>query len=329
MNTSTVAPEIVKFAAAVREALADLPEEERDELTDGLEADLSESLAEDLRRTLPDPIAYAAELRAAAGLPARGKVRGGLSASWRETVSDIRLAIRRHPALHSLLEFLTVLRPAWWLVRAWVAYYLVFTGNLFGDSRGMISFAPLSLAMFLLFVVVSVQWGRGEWLPRSGLPWLIGAGNVLALLLLLPAISHANTTSSTPDTFDAYPAPLDGLAMNGQQISNIFAYGHDGKLLRSVQLFDQSGQPLDPFGSQPGDDGPCANDDCTSFITPRSLETGAAAYNVYPQSTVRTEMSLEQGRYVPVPGATPTVPTAPFLKVPAVLPPEKVAKSNH
>ena len=51
----------------MREHLADLTEEERDELLDGLEADLSEQL--DAGDALPEPASYAAELRAAAGIP--------------------------------------------------------------------------------------------------------------------------------------------------------------------------------------------------------------------------------------------------------------------
>ena len=73
MTTSTVTPEIVEFAQGVRAALADLPAEEVDDLTEGLEADLAEAYAEDLQRELPDPAAYATELRAAAGLPMRTK----------------------------------------------------------------------------------------------------------------------------------------------------------------------------------------------------------------------------------------------------------------
>ena len=73
MTTSTVTPEIVEFAQGVRAALADLPAEEVDDLTEGLEADLAEAYAEDLQRELPDPAAYATELRAAAGLPLRAK----------------------------------------------------------------------------------------------------------------------------------------------------------------------------------------------------------------------------------------------------------------
>jgi hypothetical protein len=79
MTTSTVTPEIAEFAQGVRAALADLPAEEVDDLTDGLEADLAEAYAEDLQRELPDPAAYATELRAAAGLPMRTKpAKGGV-----------------------------------------------------------------------------------------------------------------------------------------------------------------------------------------------------------------------------------------------------------
>ena len=59
-----------EFAAKVREALSDLPPDELDELTDGLEADLAER-AEESGLELGDPSAYAEELRAAAGYPPR------------------------------------------------------------------------------------------------------------------------------------------------------------------------------------------------------------------------------------------------------------------
>jgi hypothetical protein len=65
----TITPQIASFAEAVRDALYDLPDEERDELTGGLEADLAEEYAEGHARDLPDPVEYATELRDAAGLP--------------------------------------------------------------------------------------------------------------------------------------------------------------------------------------------------------------------------------------------------------------------
>ena len=74
MNEDTVnleaRPDVAAFVAAVRARLADLTDEEREELLGGLEADLSERLTEG-EADLGDPAAYAAELRAAAGLEVR------------------------------------------------------------------------------------------------------------------------------------------------------------------------------------------------------------------------------------------------------------------
>ena len=79
--TTTVPTEIASFAASVRAELADLPAEEVEELTEGLEADLAEAFREDLARELGDPSAYAAELRTA-----------GWSSATRQTISsDISL----------------------------------------------------------------------------------------------------------------------------------------------------------------------------------------------------------------------------------------------
>jgi uncharacterized membrane protein len=72
MSAATLAlPVITEFAAAVRSALSDLGPDEADDLTDGLEADLTDRLADGDATELGDPAAYAEELRAAAGLPHR------------------------------------------------------------------------------------------------------------------------------------------------------------------------------------------------------------------------------------------------------------------
>jgi hypothetical protein len=340
MTTSTVAPEIAKFAAAVREALADLPEEERDELTDGLEADLSESLAEDLRRTLPDPVVYAAELRAAAGLPARARKRGtfaGLAQSGRDTLTDVRIAIRRNPALAGALDFAETLRPLWWVIRAWVAAWIL--AAFFGMERGY-WFDGAWWIVFAAFLVVSVQWGRGRWL-RTGVPTLIIIGNVIAVLALLP-IRAATDNGAGNGGNGAFTrgysagadsvlndAPTKGLIFNGKPLQNIYAYDAQGRPLHHVQLFDQSGHPLDPFSHAPGEDQPCADDNCVSLIQAARLETGQQAFNVFPLSLIRGKWDDEQGATIPAPGASATEPKGPFLKVPAVLTPKKVAKSTH
>ncbi len=185
MTTSTVTPEIVEFAQGVRAALADLPAEEVDDLTEGLEADLAEAYAEDLQRELPDPAAYATELRAAAGLPQRVKgprsgVFAGLSAGWKDTRADLKVAIRRNPVLASAADFLVSLRPVWWITRAWLAAWLV--AAFFGNERGY-GMAGTWWLVFAAFVVVSVQWGRGRW-HGNGVPTLIAIGNVIAVVAL-------------------------------------------------------------------------------------------------------------------------------------------------
>ncbi|MCW2801769.1 MAG: hypothetical protein JWQ70_3241 [Aeromicrobium sp.] len=332
MTTSTVAPEIAAFAAAVRDALADLPEEERDELTDGLEADLSESLAEDLRRTLPDPVAYAAELRAAAGLPARVKSRGtfaGLAQGWRDTLADVGIAIRRNPALGGALDFANALRPIWWILRAWLAAWLL--ASFFGVERGY-GFAGGWWLVLAAFVVVSVQWGRGNWHTRA-VPALIVIGNVIAVIVLLPVLAAADDGGNGDSGFDrGYSAgagsvlndpAIKGLSNNGHLLENIYAYDASGKPLHNVQLFDVDGNPLvtsrdvDQMPLQPA---------------PAKLETGTKAYNVFPLSL--TKMMWDQnGELVPDPSEDPGKKAAfrngPFLKVPAVLDAQKVANSNH
>jgi hypothetical protein len=314
MTTSTVQPEIVRFAAGVRAALADLPAEEVDDLTEGLEADLAESLAEDLRRTLPDPVTYAAELRAAAGLPGRTAKRGALSSlvdAWSGAQKDVANAIAHHPGLASVAGFVADLRPAWWIVRAWLATWLL--AAFFGMEDGY-WFDGVWWVVLLGLVIVSVQWGRGRW-GFQGLRGLVLAGNVAAALALLPVLSAAQSWGGETDYAEPYEAP--GLTFNGQQLTNIFAYDAAGNPLADVQLFDQDGHPLEPFGTEPGDV-PCGDGDCSTVFVPSLLATGRSVYNVFPLKAAASTWDEVQQRDVPAPGATATAPTAPLAQVPAV-----------
>ena len=70
---------VAAYVREVRAELTDLPAEDVDDLTGGMEADLSELAAEsggDLIGRLGSPRLYAAELRAAAGLPERVAGKG-------------------------------------------------------------------------------------------------------------------------------------------------------------------------------------------------------------------------------------------------------------
>jgi len=331
MTTSTVTPEIVEFAQGVRAALADLPAEEVDDLTEGLEADLAEAYAEDLQRELPDPAAYATELRAAAGLPMRTKgakdgVLSGIAQGWKAMRADVAVAIRRNPALASAVEFLVSLRPAWWIARAWLAAWIV--AAFFGNERGY-GMAGTWWLVFVAFVIISVQWGRGRW-HGAGVPALIAIGNVVAVLALLPVVALSADGASDDygsgygDGVQALTEDMStkGLSFNGSPLENIYAYDAKGKALSNVQLFDVDGKPLVPY----------RDPDVTQVLqTPVSLETGVKVFNVYPLEITRM-MYDDNGELVPDPNPDPdklrAYTNGPFVKVPAVEVPEKVAKSN-
>lgn len=335
-TTLHITPDIIDFARRVREHLADLPSEEVDDLTDGLEADMAEAFAEN--HELPDPAAYAVELRNAAGLPVRAEVtKSGIRQAFRGLGSDLRLKreqfaaeLRKSPVMAGVLDFLVELRPVWWVLRAWIAYQLA--GALFGFQGPVL---PSDIARWLLlivFVLVSVQWGRGSWLPLGKMSTVIVAGNVLAALWLIPALSQVYAWSSPWDYASSAgysePPVLDGTAIDSEQVSNIFAYDAAGNPLTNVQLFDATGRPLVVGAGVPGPE--CDVECSTEFVkVPSILENGLTAWNVFPlQQLPESETKFDDttGRYLPGQGAKLEDAVAPFVKVPALEKSEKAAE---
>lgn len=331
MNTSTVTPEIAIFAEGVRVALADLPAEEVDDLTEGLEADLAESLAEDLRRTLPDPVAYAAELRLAAGLPGRvAPVRRGPRLVWEDVRQSLSSVIQRNPGLRSLVDFVDVLRPLWWITRAWLAVWLL--AAFFGMERGY-GVEGAWWIVLLGLAVVSIQWGRGRW-SFPGLTGLVVVGNVVAAVALLPVLDAAHSWGLSDDYEAGFTDGVgaagtgdvggggEGLFFGGRPLENVYVYDSAGNKLSGVQLFDVDGKPLVPYRNA---------QETQIQQAPATLETGAEAYNVYPLQITRLIWD-DTGDLVPDPSPDPDKAAAyangPFIKVPAVQAPETVAKPN-
>ncbi len=313
---------LVLLRRRVREALADLPAEEADELTEGLEADLAESYAEDLRRELPDPVA---ELRLAAGLPAPASRRPSVRTAWRDTAADVRRRLRSSPATSAVLDFLGSLRPVWWVVRGLVAAgWLIWL-----SGRGGMP-VPQTLGEWtttLVLVVLSVQTSRGRW--RAS--WLRGAlvvANVVAALALLPLLQHlADETLSWEEASWYDGSPGAGLQLDGEPVVNVFAYDAQGEPIRDVQLFDQDGDPL----TVPEDlsTGHCIDEEClrAGAYRPRTAENGLAAWNVFPLRILETGID-ESGMDSPLPGAVPQDVQPPLLKVPALAPLPPTAKSD-
>ena len=151
------------------------------------------------------------------------------------------------------------LRPAWWVLRAWVAVQALdlATGPWehatlvprFGDDLS-------GLLLLLGAVVGSVLLGlRKVWpashSPRSVLARVVLLGlNALAVLLLVHVVDSFPSSSFVNDMdhpnasgmFRPYKQP--GLLNDGRTVRNVFAYDAQGQPLQGVQLYDQTGKPL-------------------------------------------------------------------------------------
>ena len=239
MMAAAQVEDVRAYVAAVRAWLADLPAEEVEELTAGMEADLAERAAESggpLGALLGQPEAYAAELRSAAGLPPRVEVVVPDAVSrepWTDRLErEAHELVARHPWLREL-------RPTWWLLRGAVAGWAL--ASVLGNGRVLL--LPLVGAVLSLWLGLVLR--RRAPLGTKGSAAL-GVGNALAVVLLLPMLSfYAYASSGYNDTaaFEA-PAPAPGLAFNGEPISNVYAYDAAGQRVDDVRLFDQLGQPL-------------------------------------------------------------------------------------
>lgn len=327
MTTTYISAEIEGFAAKVREHLADLNADEIEELTGGLEADLAEELHErHVDSSLRDPARYAMELRMAAGLPPRLKAKARPVADFvtgvRDKRTELAADLRRNPMLASVMDFAVSLRPFWWLLRAWVAFQLV--AVFFGLTSGVLPASIFGMAILLIFGATSVQLGRGVWSRFAATGALIVAGNVVAVLLLAPVLVYGSAFgNSYGGTVYAEADPINGLSIDGELITNVYAYDVQGKPIEGAQLFDQAGQPLvisDEVRSEQ-----CIEEDCSEprYLIPGMLETGASAWNIFPlRAFNHGEMvyNEETGDYEPKADAQAAIPPAPFVKVPAVAP---------
>lgn len=270
MNTLTARPDIAAFAAAVRAQLDDLPADDTDDLLEGLEADLTDQAdeaGEDF--ALPDPAAYAAELRAAAGLPVRRprSVRRTITASIADGGRRAVASVRGNRFGAWLIDTLVALRPVWWLARAFVLAMLLAPmidtyGSTGVDLLDRVRALTINIWGVLLFgslLLLSVQWGRGSWAPVRWLRVVRRIVNVVAtlaapfiLLGLLSAGQYAISSSyANQQQFDPY---VPGLSLDGQRVRNIFAYDAQGEPIMQVQLFDQNGTPLTTVGQSGSQD---------------------------------------------------------------------------
>lgn len=249
---------VAAYASAVRAELEGLDGEAIDELTGGLEADLTEAFAEqrpdgsdttlaDVAAVFGPPSVYAEELRSAAGIdrPTRRTTTlterlHGIEARWRRAAEE-------DPSVRAVMSLALLLRPLWWVVRAWVVFMVLigFPAAAFGTDW-------YQRLVLLALVAVSVAWGQQRfgqrhWARRAGL--VVGG---LATIMFFPAF--ANATGPPYDWsahHDGYTAGFnDGAASRpaasgpGLDESNLFVYGPDGEPIESAQILDANGTPV-------------------------------------------------------------------------------------
>ncbi|WP_353951094.1 hypothetical protein V6K52_15830 [Knoellia sp. S7-12] len=267
--------EVRDYVAQVRAALADLPAEDADEFTTGMEADLTERLAEPgdgtLRDRLGEPDAYAAELRSAAGLPPRVvAVQTSTSAGERLSQWWSELATNATTAM----PWLSDLRPVWWAVRGFALAAL----------PALMIGAPITW-LGVLSAVVSIALGlmarhgtlTGDWVGPVRV-----IGNIVAVLLLpFALVLFVDRGSYSEPTYtEEMGSPVGtGVFNNGQPVANLYAYDETGRRIDKVRILDQNGRAL-----QVGEDFISAGDDLAALEQLRDPSTGElpVARDIFP-----------------------------------------------
>ncbi|MEA2668781.1 MAG: hypothetical protein QOJ33_1715 [Chloroflexota bacterium] len=250
MASNDQASDVATYAASVRAALSDLPSDQAAVLLEDLEDHLREIAAEaggPLTERLGPAEQYAQELRAA---------YGATSASPRShdpAFRDLRLAVAwvtNSAWYRQVRAFLPELRPAWWVLRAYLAV-LILTAALRpgyplgpipdpGSKRGLGEILATAVAIWL-----SVRIGR----PNRPLPQparvLAVSANVLIALVAVGVLGtmHSFVYSEIIGSATPVQQPLNAAYAAGP-LTNIYPYSQDGKPLTNVLLYDQDGRPL-------------------------------------------------------------------------------------
>jgi hypothetical protein len=250
------------YLAQLRAELADLAPDERDDLLAEVEASLLDSAGDQpLDAQLGPPAAFAADLRASAGLPP-----APLAKALRAPRVDWA----------SVLEKLRVLAPIWWVLRGYVAVAacaLAFDQMWFASQRAvpMLGGGPeLSALAIAAAIVASIALGLFARVPRV----VAIAANLVVAVALVPVAAHAFTRPSVSYSYavgQTGTAPtVEGLAYYGATVKNIYPYDRYGRLLHDVRLYGADGHPLN-VGRQGADP------------TRRSVETTrGVALNAFP-----------------------------------------------
>jgi hypothetical protein len=321
--------DVATYVDRVKVCFGDLPAEDREELVDGLEADLTERLMESSPGQSPEevfgpPLAYADELRAAAGYPSTATVRTRTGSRIRSAIGrgrDRLEEVRTTSRGESVEQFLETLRPVWWVLRAWVALEAV--DFVFGSypHQWMISAHGYTNGLLLLGLAsfVSVQIGRGAWWPGNQrtawsrrLLFVINTTAAVALVFVVGNLDRGPVYRYVYEPAYRTHQPSHGLRLDGRPVDNVYAYDAQGNPLIGVQLFDGDGNPLSlsPDHTRMG-----RHDFDVDYAWPWTIRDDRT--NVYPLPTAEEPDPLRSGN--PFAGDAQAMEiNLPFATVPAL-----------
>src|SRR5690606_7569914 len=152
-----------------------------------------------------DPQQYAEELRTAAGLPPfdpshRTQKRPTIREHIDATGHRMAAWLDETPGRRGFRDFMITLRPVWWVLRAVIVVWVLFA--IVGyPSRSGVPTSAGGMLLTLATLVLSVQWGRGKWLPNKWIRGLRTAGNVGAALAVLPYLAVVTSGAGAPSDY--------------------------------------------------------------------------------------------------------------------------------
>jgi hypothetical protein len=287
--------------------LADLPAEDRSALLEDLALHLDALAAEDDDRPLPvrlgQPAAYAADLRAAAGLPARGEDTRDAAAgfrAWADRVAATTAARRLAPAARATRRLLVELRPAWWVLRGYLVVLVpCMLGHDFTEDVPVpapLHSHALGVLLVLAAVTASVILGRRR-LPRA-VGAVVAAAGVL-LVLASAAVAHTVWVDLRGQIYAAALAPPPEVPNESYPllsrygpVTDVFPYAADGTPLEGVLLYDQDGRPLKVGFQQ------WWADECARVLQQPEAADGVPVPNSYPQSYVLDPAGVDLSRSI-------------------------------
>ena len=300
--------EIDAYVEGVRQALAGIDPATREELLEDLPEHLAEVQAEGtgtLVERLGTPEAYAAELRATAGLiggfpdpptsrfASPAEIRGRVEALLRQ--ADVRVGpVIGYPKAS---DFLVLLRPAWWVLRGYLAAMALAVLLNTNDGIGLLPRLGHNelVALILLTgaVIASILLGKRtagltRW-PR----YALRAGTAFLIIFAFAGFGSADSNTRNSGYSDANYVNYDPNPYSN--INDVYVYDNQGRLVEGARLYDQDGSPIQ-----------LGNNYCTDPSTGDSARSRSMGYPYCPGDAPFASSPSESPSATPIPSRTPS-----------------------